>query len=85
MEDYLTVKTGEEIFGTIVMRPNAKNNCYLDFTINLEFTDQLCELSCSTDYRICRRGLEGWAWGMEGYVVTVFFITYVFIWLRLCQ
>lgn len=26
MEDYLTVKTGEEIFGTIGMRPNAKNN-----------------------------------------------------------
>ena len=26
MEDYLTVKTGEEIFGTITMKPNAKNN-----------------------------------------------------------
>ncbi|CAM4623312.1 unnamed protein product, partial [Lepidochelys kempii] len=26
MEDYLTVKTGEEIFGTISMKPNAKNN-----------------------------------------------------------
>lgn len=26
MEDYLTVKTGEEIFGTIGMKPNAKNN-----------------------------------------------------------
>uniref|UniRef100_A0A8C0E0F5 type I protein arginine methyltransferase n=1 Tax=Balaenoptera musculus TaxID=9771 RepID=A0A8C0E0F5_BALMU len=29
MEDYLTVKTGEEIFGTIGMRPNAKNNVRL--------------------------------------------------------
>ena len=26
MEDYLTVKPGEEIFGTIGMKPNAKNN-----------------------------------------------------------
>nr|AQT40917.1 protein arginine N-methyltransferase 1 transcript variant 10 [Homo sapiens] len=82
MEDYLTVKTGEEIFGTIGMRPNAKNNqdCLsihrklwawgprlkpcppgastldkgrdLDFTIDLDFKGQLCELSCSTDYRM---------------------------------
>ncbi|OWK49435.1 Protein arginine N-methyltransferase 1, partial [Lonchura striata] len=26
MEEYLTVKSGEEIFGTITMKPNAKNN-----------------------------------------------------------
>uniref|UniRef100_A0A673UMI9 type I protein arginine methyltransferase n=1 Tax=Suricata suricatta TaxID=37032 RepID=A0A673UMI9_SURSU len=52
MEDYLTVKTGEEIFGTIGMRPNAKNNRDLDFTIDLDFKGQLCELSCSTDYRM---------------------------------
>lgn len=32
MEDYLTVKTGEEIFGTIGMRPNAKNNVRLGGT-----------------------------------------------------
>ena len=29
MGDYLTMKTGEEIFGTIGMRPNAKNNVRL--------------------------------------------------------
>ncbi|XP_015665764.1 protein arginine N-methyltransferase 1 isoform X1 [Protobothrops mucrosquamatus] len=52
MEDYLTVKTGEEIFGTIGMKPNAKNNRDLDFTIDLDFKGQLCELSCSTDYRM---------------------------------
>lgn len=49
MEDYLTVKTGEEIFGTIGMRPNAKNNRDLDFTTNLDFKGQLCKLSCSTN------------------------------------
>lgn len=26
LDDYLTVKTGEEIFGTISMKPNVKNN-----------------------------------------------------------
>ncbi|NXO05313.1 ANM1 methyltransferase, partial [Rhinopomastus cyanomelas] len=52
MEEYLTVKTGEELFGTISMKPNAKNNRDLDFTIDLDFKGQLCELSCSTDYRM---------------------------------
>lgn len=26
LDDYLTVKTGEEIIGTISMKPNVKNN-----------------------------------------------------------
>lgn len=29
LDDYLTVKTGEEIFGTINMKPNVKNNVSL--------------------------------------------------------
>lgn len=29
LDDYLTVKTGEEIFGTISMKPNVKNNVSL--------------------------------------------------------
>ncbi|KAH0520529.1 Protein arginine N-methyltransferase 1 [Microtus ochrogaster] len=47
-EDYLRVKTREEIFGTIGMRPNAKNNHDLDFTIDLDFKCQLCELLSSS-------------------------------------
>ncbi|KAL8169655.1 UNVERIFIED_CONTAM: Protein arginine N-methyltransferase 1 [Gekko kuhli] len=50
MEDYLMVKTGEEIFGTIGMRSNAKKSQDLDFTIDLNFKGQLCELLCSTYY-----------------------------------
>lgn len=42
MEDYLMVKTGEEIYGTTSMRPNAKNNRYLNFTIDPDFKSQLC-------------------------------------------
>uniref|UniRef100_A0A8C9D730 Protein arginine N-methyltransferase domain-containing protein n=1 Tax=Panthera leo TaxID=9689 RepID=A0A8C9D730_PANLE len=53
MEDHLTVKTGGEIFGTIDIQPSANNNRDLDFTIDLDFKGQLCELSCSTDYQIC--------------------------------
>uniref|UniRef100_A0A8C9J8T8 Protein arginine N-methyltransferase domain-containing protein n=1 Tax=Panthera tigris altaica TaxID=74533 RepID=A0A8C9J8T8_PANTA len=53
MEDHLTVKTGGEIFGIIDIQPSANNNRDLDFTIDLDFKGQLCELSCSTDYQIC--------------------------------
>ena len=52
MEDYLTVKTGKEIFGPTGTWPNAKNSHNLDLTIGLDFKSQLCELSCSTDYRM---------------------------------
>ena len=122
MEYYLTVKTGKEIFGTTGMWLNAKNNRDLDFTIDLDFKGQLCELSCSTGYQMRWGGIRllppwpGWpctgpgaaaflgslgapssfpslsqkgvlgAWaGRRGHIVTVFFITYVFIWLHLRQ
>ncbi|XP_072916072.1 protein arginine N-methyltransferase 1-B-like [Hemitrygon akajei] len=52
MEDYLTVKRGEEIFGTVDMKPNAKNNRDLDFTVDIEFKGQLCEMSSSIDYKM---------------------------------
>ncbi|KAL6043663.1 hypothetical protein STEG23_016092 [Scotinomys teguina] len=46
-EDYLMVKTGEEISGIIGMRPNTM---ILDFIMDLDLKGQLCELSCSTNY-----------------------------------
>lgn len=90
LDDYLTVKTGEEIFGTISMKPNVKNNvsrtltfpassliesmlllhctrslcasylthcCVglqrdLDFTIDIDFKGQLCEMSKTSEYRM---------------------------------
>ncbi|XP_059832599.1 protein arginine N-methyltransferase 1-like [Hypanus sabinus] len=52
LEDYLTVKLGEEICGTITMNPNAKNNRDLDFTLELDFRGQLCEASFSHDYKM---------------------------------
>lgn len=78
LDDYLTVKTGEEIFGTISMKPNVKNNvskvllllyyvfyyCIhislpvvllqrdLDFTVDVDFKGQLCEVSKTSEYRM---------------------------------
>uniref|UniRef100_A0A8C5DSF2 Protein arginine N-methyltransferase domain-containing protein n=1 Tax=Gouania willdenowi TaxID=441366 RepID=A0A8C5DSF2_GOUWI len=52
LDDYLTVKTGEEIFGTISMKPNVKNNRDLDFTVDIDFRGQLCEISKSSEYRM---------------------------------
>ncbi|XP_078273205.1 protein arginine N-methyltransferase 1-like isoform X2 [Rhinoraja longicauda] len=52
LEDYLTVKLGEEICGTITVNPNPKNNRDLDFTVELDFRGQLCEASLSHDYKM---------------------------------
>ncbi|XP_064000016.1 protein arginine N-methyltransferase 8-like [Pogoniulus pusillus] len=52
LEDYLTVRRGEEIYGTISMKPNAKNVRDLDFTVDLDFKGQLCEMSVSNDYKM---------------------------------
>ncbi|XP_069760621.1 protein arginine N-methyltransferase 8-like isoform X2 [Narcine bancroftii] len=52
LEDYLTVRLGDEICGTFTMNPNAKNNRDLDFTLELDFRGQLCEASLSHDYKM---------------------------------
>uniref|UniRef100_A0A673ZZJ6 Protein arginine methyltransferase 1 n=1 Tax=Salmo trutta TaxID=8032 RepID=A0A673ZZJ6_SALTR len=52
LDDYLTVKTGEEIFGNINMKPNVKNNRDLDFTVDIDFKGQLCEVSKTSEYRM---------------------------------
>ncbi|XP_053112282.1 protein arginine N-methyltransferase 8 isoform X7 [Hemicordylus capensis] len=52
LEDYLTVRRGEEIYGTISMKPNEKNVRDLDFTVDLDFKGQLCETSISNDYKM---------------------------------
>ena len=42
------MKTGEESVGTIGMQPSAENNHSMNFTADLDFRGQLCELSYST-------------------------------------
>ncbi|XP_075458380.1 protein arginine N-methyltransferase 8 isoform X2 [Ascaphus truei] len=52
LEDYLTVRRGEELYGTISMKPNANNIRDLDFTVELDFKGQLCEAEISHDYKM---------------------------------
>ncbi|CAG5958329.1 unnamed protein product [Menidia menidia] len=52
LEDYLTVRRGEEIAGSIAMKPNEKNIRDLDFTFELDFKGQLCEAAISHDYKM---------------------------------
>ncbi|XP_072047834.1 protein arginine N-methyltransferase 1-like isoform X2 [Amphiura filiformis] len=42
LNDYLTVKRGEEVYGVLAMKPNNKNNRDLDFTLELDFSGELC-------------------------------------------
>ncbi|CAF98851.1 unnamed protein product [Tetraodon nigroviridis] len=52
LEDYLTVRRGEEISGSMAMKPNEKNNRDLDFTFELDFKGQLCEAAIAHDYKM---------------------------------
>jgi len=52
VKEYLTVKKGEEIFGTFRMQPNKKNNRDLDFTVELDFKGELSEMSECLQYKM---------------------------------
>lgn len=51
-DEYLTVKKNEEIFGTFQMKPNARNNRDLDFTIGLDFKGELSQVEEKNHYRM---------------------------------
>lgn len=51
-DDYLTVKKNEEIYGIFSMKPNARNNRDLDFTIELDFKGELGEVHETNIYRM---------------------------------
>lgn len=65
LDDYLTVKTGEEIFGTISMKPNVKNNVSKVFMVTKLYVLILrpyLTLCCATAEGLglhCGRGLQG--------------------------
>lgn len=50
--DYMTVKKNEEIYGVFSMKPNVRNNRDLDFTIELDFKGELCEMHETNCYRM---------------------------------
>ena len=52
LDDYITAKKGEEIYGTFSMQPNEKNNRDLDFGILVKFQGELSQMSESNTYRM---------------------------------
>lgn len=52
LDDYLTVKKGEELVGIFSMKPNAKNTRDLDFMIEIEFKGELSEMVDTFQYRM---------------------------------
>ncbi|CAL1675971.1 unnamed protein product [Lasius platythorax] len=51
-DEYMTVKKGEEIYGVFSMRPNARNYRDLDFSIELDFKGELCQVHETNNYRM---------------------------------
>ncbi|XP_055587107.1 protein arginine N-methyltransferase 1 [Uranotaenia lowii] len=51
-DEYLTVKKNEEIYGMFTMKPNARNNRDLDFTIDLHFKGELSQVNEKNHYRM---------------------------------
>lgn len=50
--DYMTVKKNEEIYGVFSMKQNQRNNRDLDFSIDLDFKGELCEMHETNSYRM---------------------------------
>lgn len=51
-DEYLTVKKGEDIYGTFSMKPNARNFRDLDFKIDINFKGELSQVSETNHYRM---------------------------------
>lgn len=51
-DEFLTVKKGEEIYGNFAMEPNARNYRDLDFSIDIEFKGELCQVQETNHYRM---------------------------------
>ena len=52
LEDYITAKKGEEVYGRFRMRPNDRNKRDLDFEIDVEFKGELGDVSEKNKYKM---------------------------------
>lgn len=52
LNDTVTAYRGEEIFGTLSMKPNDRNVRDLDITVDVKFKGQLCEIEESNTYHM---------------------------------
>lgn len=52
LDDYLTVKHNERVYGTLAIKPNAKNNRDLDIKLKIDFEGELSEVHETNQYRM---------------------------------
>merc|ERR1711992_428323 len=52
LDEYITAKKGEEIFGMFKMTPNTRNKRDLDFEIDIDFKGELCQMNEKNTYRM---------------------------------
>ena len=52
LDEYITAKKGEEIYGMFRMKPNSRNKRDLDFEIDVDFKGELCQLTEKNTYRM---------------------------------
>jgi len=52
LDEYVTVKKGEELYGVFACAPNEKNVRDLDFTIDVDFKGELSSISERNTYRM---------------------------------
>ncbi|CAB4064587.1 PRMT1 [Lepeophtheirus salmonis] len=52
LQDYITCKKGEELFGEFSMRPNDRNKRDMDFEVNVDFKGELCQVKEANTYRM---------------------------------
>ncbi|CAH1787416.1 unnamed protein product [Owenia fusiformis] len=52
LDDYITIKKGEEMFGTFKMTPNSKNNRDLDFDISVDFKGELSNTTSNMTFKM---------------------------------
>lgn len=51
-DNCVTVKKKEEVYGVFSMRPNARNQRDLDFTVDVNFGGELCNVKERNHYRM---------------------------------
>ena len=52
LEECITAKKGEEIYGVFRMKPNTRNKRDMDFEIDVDFRGELCQLTEKNCYRM---------------------------------
>jgi len=52
LNDYITCKKGDEVLGTLRLKPNSRNVRDLDIEIDVDFQGELCTLKEENKYKM---------------------------------